>query len=226
MQLAPQTKNPSTPTSIISVLFFLDKMATQFCTRCKKTKTLDQFTLKRDGQSYWAQCTLCRHKGSGHELDGTTKPRKPKAHTLDETLPLTPLADFLNYLTAQNTDLDLETRLSIPTLSGFTTTKEKAEELKTMINAVIPYCSFTTLSSFPRSRNDLPNQACPPSEGSLSSVDRGQLPFLGSFVSEKCAGKENILEIYLFSPKKHGVDGGQSPWWRFGSSTLVDRGRT
>lgn len=123
-------------------------MATQFCTRCKKTKTLDQFTLKRDGQSYWAQCTLCRHKGSGHELDGTTKPRKPKAHTLDETLPLTPLADFLNYLTAQNTDLDLETRLSIPTLSGFTTTKEKAEELKTMINAVIPYRFMFVIFSF------------------------------------------------------------------------------
>lgn len=113
-------------------------MTDKLCTKCKKTKPLDQFTLKPDGQSYWAHCTSCRHK-TGHGLDGTTKPRKAKAHTLDETLPLTPLADFLNYLAAQNTAVDLETRLSIPTLSTFATTKERSEELKNMINGVIPY---------------------------------------------------------------------------------------
>lgn len=114
-------------------------MDTKHCTKCKKTKNLDQFTLRVDGRSYWAHCTLCRHKEGGHGLDGTAKPRESRPFSLDEQLPLSPLTDFLNYLAAQNSDLDVETRLSIATLSASVSHKDKAEDLKNMINDVMPY---------------------------------------------------------------------------------------
>lgn len=100
---------------------------------------LGQFTLRPNGESYWAHCTLCRHKEGGHGLDGTAKQRESRPFSLDPQLPLLLLTDFLNYLTAQNSDLDLETRLSISTLSPSLSDKDKAEDLKNMINEVMPY---------------------------------------------------------------------------------------
>lgn len=107
---------------------------TKKCGKCRKQLPDEKFAPKPNGTLY-SQCIKCREK-QGHNPDGSSKPR---AYNFDDSLPITPLRDFLAYLTAQNSNLNLEARLPLSDLSPDDDHKTQADSLKDMVNEAMPY---------------------------------------------------------------------------------------
>lgn len=119
----------------------------KICNGCKKSKPITDFPLKKaGGTTRWARCVVCRVREGSHAPDGKAKPRETRTYKLDHTLPLTPLASFLDYLSAQNSSVKLESRVAIPDISPDVPNEEKlgqykkrADKLKDLLNEAMPY---------------------------------------------------------------------------------------
>lgn len=129
--------------------------ATKLCNGCKKLKPETDFPLKKEGGSArWARCMKCREREGGHAPDGTARPRELRTYTLDQSLPLMPLTDFLNFVAAQNSAGTIETRIEqssanddLLVLDSAVAYKKLADQLKDMLNEVMPY-RFVYVASF------------------------------------------------------------------------------
>lgn len=114
--------------------------------RCKKTKPVTDFPLKKEGGARHSRCVAC-WQHDGHGADGMAKSRKSRTYLLDDSMETVQLCAFLGYISSQTSSVNLEARVKLSTsISGNLSLSEKllaykleADSLKDLLNNAMPY---------------------------------------------------------------------------------------